>query len=985
MTDTITNPGFEDGDTGWTKGTGWTIISGTGAYAGNWYATINANDVGDQNSDLVNTYKAAVAPGQSVTAQARVKGGGHDDNMAAVMIYWFDAASSFLSTSIGNYSSSSSPNVWELSTVTASAPASAAFMSVAISGRGRVNGGCAADDVSWNYVSDRTVTLVSPANGSSYLFGDEVLFSVTIGGTSPAITKVEYKTGSTVLATTTSPDYSFNVNTLAVGSHSVFALVTFADGSTITSASNTVTITALPPPVVTREYKASNSYAYLAAQNFSGLGSAIPSVAKIVGVEVLIDYKVRALIRSKDLNIVDPLGSNSNVAFDITDGALIEATLIETAGASYTVDGAAISTLVPLTRSDFSPVEEGTSEGKKWTVMETAATTVTLGSATEMFGLTPVALADFITRSIGIRFLPALLPKPSYADSGDCCFRFYINQLKLRVYFDAGSAEYYFASSDKTQVLKGTLVSANVSDGDFRTGDAEGELQLQPELVIKDGTTTYIGDDWTIHAAYPPTDANQIGTVAAREEDDSIGMSYNGLPSAENVMANRSRFEFITTNFYAVNTLDSIYGVHGLPRAFAFNADFFYKIWTQPEESKDMPRHIANNQGSLALGFDDGRVDISVAGSPYNFDGLSGASEWSNGDPVVGLLPLSGTILGVFCKKSIWGISGSTVENYATQVITPKIGAIEYTVSDMGAPVYANSYGIYTLSQTQQYGDYLGSPMSQDISPWLRPRLIRALTSNKEVVVAWPVRTKNQYRLAFSDGYVLSMTLNVNSTLNVSTSPVGQEVATFSFQKYFYSPVDWSPSFASSLLDYPYIVPIAISSELDVTGEERIHMSNIPLPLTIISNVGEPVVFPYSPLVYELEKGWSFDGNYIPHYLETNWYFGHDPTTYSTIQKTRIHGLSKGHVNLQVSTNGIQTDYKSDYTNPQVIDLPNKAMFINPDFQPITNYAETVNRGLAIQFKFEGRNTDYTLPEPCHVIQVLVIETPQQGTGAKAN
>lgn len=214
----------------------------------------------------------------------------------------------------------------------------------------------------------------------------------------------------------------------------------------------------------------------------------------------------------------------------------------------------------------------------------------------------------------------------------------------------------------------------------------------------------------------------------------------------------------------------------------------------------------------MALGFNNGRVDISVVGKPYNFSGMEGASSWAIGDPVVGLLPLSGTLLGIFCQKSVWGISGTTVDNFATQVIAPRIGAIEYTIADMGFPVYANAYGIYTLSQTSEYGDYLGTPMSQDVSPWLRPRLLRKYTSRKEVVAAWPVRSKNQYRLAFLDGFVLSMTLNAGS----------QTAPTFSFQKYFVSsePI-------VDLYSQPCLIPAAISSGLDDTGEERIHAAPI--------------------------------------------------------------------------------------------------------------------------------------------------------------
>ena len=96
--------------------------------------------------------------------------------------------------------------------------------------------------------------------------------------------------------------------------------------------------------------------------------------------------------------------------------------------------------------------------------------------------------------------------------------------------------------------------------------------------------------------------------------------------------------------------------------------------------------------------------------------------------------------------------------------------------------------------------------------------------------------------------------------------------------------------------------------------------------------------------VYEMEKGWSFDGNYIPHFLELNWYFGDNPFDYSAIQKLRVHGLVKGVVNLQVSFAGMQgdpaTDYISDYMEPAFIDLPFTPMFVSEEFVPVTNYAD---------------------------------------------
>ena len=141
--------------------------------------------------------------------------------------------------------------------------------------------------------------------------------------------------------------------------------------------------------------------------------------------------------------------------------------------------------------------------------------------------------------------------------------------------------------------------------------------------------------------------------------------------------------------------------------------------------------------------------------------------------------------------------------------------------------------------------------------------------------------------------------------------------------------------------------------------------------------------------VFELDRGWSFDGMYIPHFLELNWYFGEDPFTYKGIQKVRVHGLSKGYVKLDITVNGMQTDYTEDYSkNPQKLDLlsmpiPELEGYVSEDFNSSTAYADVANRGISVQMKFNGRNKICNLPEPSHVLQVLAIQ--QAPSGARAN
>ena len=147
--------------------------------------------------------------------------------------------------------------------------------------------------------------------------------------------------------------------------------------------------------------------------------------------------------------------------------------------------------------------------------------------------------------------------------------------------------------------------------------------------------------------------------------------------------------------------------------------------------------------------------------------------------------------------------------------------------------------------------------------------------------------------------------------------------------------------------------------------------------------------FSNTSLAYELDKGWSFDGQYIPHFLELNWFFGEDPVTYKSVNKVRVHGLVKGTVNLQVSMSGMQgdvaTDYTADYMEPQFIDFPFAPIHVSSEFLPATNYVDVSDRGLALLMKFEGRNTDISLPEPAHVIQVLALQSSPQGNGKTSN
>jgi len=127
-------------------------------------------------------------------------------------------------------------------------------------------------------------------------------------------------------------------------------------------------------------------------------------------------------------------------------------------------------------------------------------------------------------------------------------------------------------------------------------------------------------------------------------------------------------------------------------------------------------------------------------------------------------------------------------------------------------------------------------------------------------------RAKNQYRLIFKSGDVLTMSM------------IGDEVE-FTTQRYPLTPYCWS-------------------SQTDSNGEERMHFADF-----------NWITSTTTPFVYELDKSWGFDGQPIPYFFETNAFPGENPFMFTGLDKVRLHGLSYGRASLKIQVSGNQNDY----------------------------------------------------------------------------
>lgn len=537
-----------------------------------------------------------------------------------------------------------------------------------------------------------------------------------------------------------------------------------------------------------------------------------------------------------------------------------------------------------------------------------------------------------------------------------------INYVELTVYYSGSVDTFYFWNG--TDDVQAPITNYYVDDGAWATNDAHGYMQVASITPVSPSTRTYIeaGDEIR-------TSPGGSGSLIATVESSAI---YAYLPSLAQLQENNSRYQMMVANYYGNAEWESIYGVSGAGQAFVYDGFYFRRIYTGLSPTLDKPRHLAYHQGTLALGYNAGNVTLSVPGEPENYDGTLGATSIDMGDPVTGLLRMNGTSLGVFCRGSIHTLIGTSIDNYSYTTLSAAEGAIEYTVLDMGKPVYCSNKGISFFSQTEAYGNFLGTRLSASITPWLLPRLqgvsspipdgvtflqkgtTNLLMGSNGVLFATVCRSKNQYRLYFADATCLTMTLQGPEMEPSFTQQVMDKWTT--------------PALIANAVKYTKFIPLAFSSCIDENGRERIHMSHY--DPTRDSDAGEDIHY-----VYEMEQSWSFEGLPITYMFRLNENFFGNPFDVDTLSKIAPHGLSLGYAPLEVA---VGVDYREPPETDRAsmnVSLPRTTdARLYQDQKAVMNITQSSARGRSFNLKFFYPLTGNGIVCPPFSVQMLLLQ-----------
>lgn len=516
------------------------------------------------------------------------------------------------------------------------------------------------------------------------------------------------------------------------------------------------------------------------------------------------------------------------------------------------------------------------------------------------------------------------------------------------------------------------IVSIQVNSGAFSTNNAAGYIELQSE------TTS------SFPIKYPkPSDVvyseNTLTTTFA-----TLGaVNMSTLAGTEALRITNTRYQGLTYNFYGNQALTEGYIVTGasngahvriaqtvkvfstqsvaddsipVPSGGFYDTNFWGSLWTQANNN---PKYVAVHKGNrLALGTASGSVIMSAVGEPRNYSGFEGAVEIAVGDAVTGLLEAQGDSLIVFGQRGIRRITGTVDSEMNLDTISGNSGCYDYTAVLVGAtPTFTGPSGISTLEQTASYGDFAGARVSYKINNTLLHEIVPDRVSSElgGVAMALPVRSKNQYRLWLGIGKVIC--------------------ATFAADGPRLTYINYGQTGDNR-------VPLAWTSELSDFGQEMIFVVWDKVRAErYLSATGEASTTPEEDRIYQLDRGWGFDGSTFEFYFDTAHVFPSQGNMATGIEKVRLYGLSHGIATLNVKTSGIEDTFDQDYHETvQDLSLPADPDQYYPNMFPMTSIIDQANWGLGIKIRICNTTAaGLTTVEPPHICQVMNLFVRTQG------
>lgn len=333
--------------------------------------------------------------------------------------------------------------------------------------------------------------------------------------------------------------------------------------------------------------------------------------------------------------------------------------------------------------------------------------------------------------------------------------------------------------------------------------------------------------------------------VSATKKAEVVSVTAQSLP----VIPEGKRMRFRVHNFAGAGDNTCLYGVNGVANAFEYDSDGTF-VLIETGMVNDAPTHVFVLNNHLILTFPGGSIQNSSYGKPTEFDPVLGADERTIGGDVTDGIEETDRTLILATRNRTYVMYGDDAATFVVKEFTRGTGMLPDTANKLGHTIFLDDHGFTTLKAAQDFGNFSTNSISDKILP-----TIQTVLKARGIAGSVISRRKNLYRLFFDNG----------SALVIATRPGGK----FSGWMQIAFPIE-PTCFDSGELEFPVgIIP------------EQTQNPGPIFPERIFFGAEDG-------FVYEMDIGYSFDGENIEHFMRTVYHHSHSPEIFKHYRKATI-------------------------------------------------------------------------------------------------
>lgn len=218
-------------------------------------------------------------------------------------------------------------------------------------------------------------------------------------------------------------------------------------------------------------------------------------------------------------------------------------------------------------------------------------------------------------------------------------------------------------------------------------------------------------------------------------------------------VAPSGKYEVFLGNLAGSSGTIRTYGCDGVNRGFEFDGTTYAPIATGA--TTDTPSHVVVHKNHLLWGIRSSIV-FSGPGTPFRYTATDSGGEIATGDSVYAFLIQPGSqttaSLAVYGPNQTAMLYGTSLSTWNFVTFNTGTGAIEYTAQNMAQSLVLDDPGVIAMSTSQDYGNFTQATLTNNIKNFI-------IAERDNVAYSSLMRDKSQYRLFFSDGYGLYLTI----------------------------------------------------------------------------------------------------------------------------------------------------------------------------------------------------------------------------------